>query len=340
MENKNYIKSIKIGEFQITHNLLLAPLAGISDYPFRQICREFGAHLTFTEMVSIDGLYYRNPPTRELSLIRKNDHPIGLQLFGSDPEFFKRVLDTVNEINPDLVDLNFGCPVRKVVKRGAGAALLLDLLKVEKIVRVMKNLPIPLLAKIRLGWNSEHMVAVEAAQVIESAGADGITVHARTGQQGYSGKANWEYISRVKESVKIPVIGNGDVVNADSAQAMFRSTGADGIMIARGALGRPWIFREILETLQNQKPFMQPNGVKRIEIMKRHYRLQLETYPQKIALNKMKKHFVWYTKGLPYATRIREQIFRSSSYEEIVKILEKPESNIETKQYSDFEKVV
>lgn len=321
MEKKNYIGPLQIGSLQTCHNLVLAPLAGITDYPFRRICRDFGADLTFTEMVSVDGLHYGNAATTRLLQIRKNERPIGIQLFGSEPEAFDRILPDLEKLAPQVVDLNFGCPVRKVVKRGAGAALLRDLGKLEKIVSVVKNLPFPVMAKIRIGWNAEQIVAVEAALAAQSGGADAVTVHGRTRNQGYSGKADWEQIARVKTALSIPVIGNGDVFDAESARRMFEVTGVDGIMIARGALGRPWIFREILEILGEARTFNEPDFHSRVEVLREHYRMQLEINGEDNGLNKMKKHFVWYTRGLPHAAHLRDQIFRAGSSNQIFELL-------------------
>jgi tRNA-dihydrouridine synthase B len=321
MNIESLIKPLKIGALTTVHNLLLAPLAGISDYPFRQICREFGANLTFTEMVSVDGLFFNNSFTKEISKIRDNDRPIGLQLFGGEPDSFERILTVIDNISPDLVDLNFGCPVHKVVKRGGGAALLKDLNRIEKIVSILKQLHLPISAKIRIGWDANQIVALEVAHAVVSGGANAITVHGRTRNQGYSGKANWEQIAKVKEGVKIPVIGNGDVFNAQTARQMFETTNVDGIMLARGSLGRPWIFEEILTSLQNKQKFVEPDFETRIQILMRHYRHQITIYDEKTALNRMKKQLIWYTKGIPYAARVRQSIFHLNSIEDILNIL-------------------
>ncbi len=303
---------------QTRHNLVLAPLAGISDYPFRQLCREHGADLTFTEMVSVDGLIYENPATRRLLHIRAEEHPIGFQFFGSEPDYFRRILPQVEALHPDVVDLNFGCPVRKVVAKGAGAALLKDVERLHRIVEtVVKHTRLPVTAKIRIGWDENSIVAVEVARAVEAAGAVAITVHGRTRAQGYSGKAQWEHIARVKEAVRIPVIGNGDVLDAQSARDMFRTTGVDGIMLARGALGRPWIFRHILHALQTGEFLPEPPIEERIAILEKHYRLMIQEYEEFVALSRMKKHFVWYTRGLPYTARLRDRIFRARSFEEV-----------------------
>jgi nifR3 family TIM-barrel protein len=307
-----------IGNLRTTHNLILAPLAGISNYPFRQICRDFGADFTFTEMVSIDGLLYNNDSSLRLLKIFPQEQPIGFQLFGSNEEIFKKVVPQILENHPAVIDLNFGCPVRKVVSRGAGAAFLKNLTQLQNIVNLVKSIStVPVMAKIRLGWDSESIVVAEAAQAVASGGADAITVHARTRSQGYSGKALWEYIARVKELVEIPVIGNGDVFDEVSAQQMFSTTGVDGIMLARGTLGNPWIFLKVLQYLQKGQRINSPDIAERFTVIDRHYQMEQQEYGEELALKQMRKHFGWYLHGLPHAAKIRNQIFKMQSYTEI-----------------------
>ncbi len=315
-----YIKSLNISKFSSDHNLVLAPLAGISDAPFRQMCRDYGADLTFTEMVSVDGLLYDNNNTYRLLNIHPGEHPIGIQLFGSDPKIFAKVIPKLEKFNPAVIDLNFGCPVRKVVNRGGGAALLTDLDSLGKIVnKSVTATNIPVTVKIRIGWDWQSIVAVEAAMAAEAEGAQAVTVHARTRSQGYSGTAHWEYIAKVKNAVKIPVIGNGDVFSGPDASDMFRTTGVDGIMLARGVLGRPWLFKQILHFLNKGDHLPDPPIQERLRVLERHYQLQIDNYEQTVALTRMKKHFAWYTKGLPHVAKLRDQIFRCRSYSEIKK---------------------
>jgi tRNA-dihydrouridine synthase B len=317
----SYIKPLQIGDLHTTHNLVLAPLAGISDYAFRQLAREYGADLTFTEMVSVDGLVYQNQATRNLLKIFPGEKPIGFQFFGSDPELFKKAMAEVQTLGPDLIDLNFGCPVRKVVAKGAGAALLNELDKIVKIVQTVKSATsLPVTAKIRIGWDWDSIVVEDAAKAVEAGGADAVTIHARTRSQGYSGKASWEFIARAKAAVGIPVIGNGDVFNGPAALEMFKTTGVDGIMLARGVLGSPWIFQEVLEYLRTGNGWSPPNISERIKIMEKHYHLELESFPQEAALPRMKKHIVWYTRGLPHTARLRNQIFQCISFDEVKNI--------------------
>lgn len=322
---------MQIGSLVTRHNLVLAPLAGISNYPFRQLCREFGADLTFSEMVSVDGLLHGSAATWKLLDRGVGESALGFQLFGSNPEVFEKVLPQIEEKTPDVIDLNFGCPVQKVVKRGAGAALLRDLQKLEKIVRVVKQGKTPVTAKIRIGWDWEHVVVEEAALAVEAAGADALIVHGRTRSQGYSGKANWEFIAHAKAAVRIPVIGNGDIFSPADALQMFRQTGVDGIMIARGALGRPWIFSEMLHYFETGEIDEEPGSRERIGIMERHYRMAVEIFGEVLALQQMKKHFAWYTHGLPHTAKLRDRIFRAKTYLEIKIIFDEYRERFERK---------
>ncbi|MFZ0389736.1 MAG: tRNA dihydrouridine synthase DusB [Calditrichia bacterium] len=319
----NFIKSLTIGSLKTRHNLLVAPLAGISDFAFREICRNFGADLTFSEMVSIDGIIYDNEATRRLLEIQMQEHPVGFQFFGSDPELFRQVIPRVEHLGAAVIDLNFGCPVRKVVNKGAGAALLKNLGRLAEIVEAVRSVTdLPVTVKLRIGWDKERIVAVEAACAAEAAGAMAVTVHGRTRSQGYSGSASWDEIAAVKTAVRIPVIGNGDVVDAVSARDMFRQTGVDGIMLARGILGKPWVLRDILDDLSGRTPRPVPSLADRLEIMQRHYRLELNDFSEFVALSRMKKHFSWYTHGVPHAARLRNRIFRADRFEQVLQIFD------------------
>jgi nifR3 family TIM-barrel protein len=272
-------------------------------------------------MVSVDGLLYQNDSSLALLKIHAGEQPIGFQFFGSQENLFKKVIPIIVPLNPALIDINFGCPVRKVVAKGAGAALLHDLKKMEKIVSTVKSgCSLPVTAKIRLGWDQQNIVAKEAALAVAAGGADAITVHARTRNQGYSGKASWEYIAEVKDNLQIPVIGNGDVFDGISALKMFQSTAVDGIMLARGVLGRPWIFQEIISYLQKKEKREEPSVLKRFEILENHYKMEVSEFGEQHALNQMRKHFAWYTHGLPHAAKLRNHIFRAKKFSEIQKI--------------------
>lgn len=319
----NYIKPLTIGSLTTRHNVILAPLAGITDYPFREMCRQYGADLTFTEMVSADGFVHGNDATRRLLKVHPTDHPIGFQLFGNNPEVFKRTFPDIATFQPDVLDLNFGCPMRKIVGKGAGAALLKDLNSLQKIVETVKQeTPLPVTTKIRIGWDEHSIVAIDAALAAQAGGADAISVHARTRNQGYAGAAQWEYIAAVKSAVKIPVIGNGDVFSGGDALEMFHATAADGIMLARGALGRPWIFREIMEYLKTGETLAAPSPEKRVTLVQHHYEMAMEELGEDVALARMKKHIVWYTHGLPNAAGLRNSIFRCGTVRQIRHLFE------------------
>ncbi len=282
------------------------------------MCREHGADLTFTEMVSVDGLLYENHATHELLKILPEEKPVGFQFFGSDPVLFEKVIPDIMELEPDVIDINFGCPVQKVVKRGAGAALLRDVEKVFHLMQAVRGAThLPLTAKIRLGWDWNSVVACDAALAAEAGGADAVTVHARTRSQGYSGEAHWEYIAEVKSRLNIPVIGNGDVFDAESARRMFETTGVDGIMLARGTLGRPWLFKEIITYLESGEILPEPSIAEKFEMLKKHYCLEVEWFGEFPALLRMKKHFAWYTRGLPHSAKLRGRIFEAKTMEDV-----------------------
>ena len=249
-----YIKELKIGDVKLKNNVLLAPMAGITDGAYRKICRKYGnPGLVYTEMASSKAIFYGDEKTDKIIRTEEDERPIAIQIFGSDPYV---MADTAKKIQKyaDIIDINMGCPAPKVVKNGDGSKLLLDLDLVKQIVsEVVKNVDIPVTVKIRTGWDSDNIVAVEAAKIIEEAGAKAITVHGRTRSQYYSGQVNLDLIKKVKETVKIPVIGNGDIKTPEDAKKMFEYTGVDGIMIARGTLGSPWILKEIIDSHKNNK---------------------------------------------------------------------------------------
>ncbi len=272
-------------------------------------------------MVSVDGMLYQNDSSLRLLNIYPHEYPIGFQFFGSEPDIFKKIIPKILPLNPALIDINFGCPVRKVVSKGAGAALLKDVQRLEEIVVAVKSVSsLPVTAKIRIGWDSDSIVAVEAARAAAVGGADAITVHARTRSQGYSGKASWEYIAEVKQNVKVPVIGNGDVIDGPTAHKMLQSTGSDGLMLARGVLGKPWVFREIIAFLQGKEIPEQPTLPERFQILQRHYEMEVAEFGEETALPQMRKHFAWYTHGLPQATKLRNYIFKLKTFAEILKL--------------------
>lgn len=316
------MKQLKIGNVLLENSYVLGPMAGVTDLPFRLLCKKQGAGLLCMEMVSAKGIFYNNKNTESLLQIHPEEVPVSLQFFGSDPKIVSEMAKRVEERPFSILDINMGCPVPKVVRNGEGSALMKNpKLVYELVSATVKAIKKPVTVKIRKGFDDEHINAVEIAKIIEEAGAAAVAVHGRTREQYYSGKADWEIIRQVKEAVSIPVIGNGDVTSGEKAIAMREQTGCDGVMIARGAQGNPWIFSELLEYERTGRLPDRPDVEEIKQTMLRHARLQIEYKGDFTGIREMRKHVAWYTKGLHGAARLRDQINQVESYAELENLL-------------------
>ena len=316
------MKQLKIGNVLLENSYVLGPMAGVTDLPFRLLCKEQGAGLLCMEMVSAKGIFYNNKNTESLLQIHPDETPVSLQFFGSDPKIMSEMAKRIEERPFAILDINMGCPVPKIVKNGEGSALMKNpKLVYELVSSVVKAISKPVTVKIRKGFDEEHINAVEIAKIIEEAGAAAVAVHGRTREQYYSGKADWDIIRQVKEAVSIPVIGNGDVTSGEMAISMREQTGCDGVMIARGAQGNPWIFSELLAYEEKGELSSRPTLDEIRCTMLRHARLQMEYKGEEIGIREMRKHVAWYTKGLSGSARLREQINQVNSYNELEELL-------------------
>ena len=313
---------MKIGNIKLEDPYILAPMAGVTDLPFRLLCKEQGAGLLCMEMISAKALQYKNKNTKALLVIHPEEYPVSLQLFGSDPDIVSEMAKGIEELPFQILDINMGCPVPKVVKNGEGSALMKNPKLVYQIVsKTVKAIRKPVTVKIRKGFDDMHVNAAEIAKIVEEAGGAAVAVHGRTREQYYSGKADWEVIRQVKEAVSIPVIGNGDVVSGETALAMMKQTGCDGVMIGRAAQGNPWIFRELAEYGKTGVHPERPAKEMRKNAMLRHARLQIEFKGEYLGIREMRKHVAWYTKGMEGSAKLREAINRVESYDELEKLL-------------------
>ena len=316
------MKKLQIGNVELANSYILAPMAGVTDLPFRLLCKEQGAGLLCMEMVSAKAIQYHNRNTKALLEIHPEECPVSLQLFGSDPDIMSEVAKSIEALPFAILDINMGCPVPKIVKNGEGSALMKQPKLVHEIVKkTVRAIQKPVTVKIRKGFDDTSINAVEIAKIIEDAGGAAVAVHGRTREQYYSGKADWDIIRQVKEAVSIPVIGNGDVLSGEDAVAMQRETGCDGVMIGRGAQGNPWIFSELLEYEQTGSIPARPSQQELTEMMLRHARLQMQYKGEYLGIREMRKHVSWYTKGLPNSAKLRAEINAVESYEELEKLL-------------------
>lgn len=311
-----YLKPLQIGDVTLKNNLILAPMAGITDKAFRQIVKPYGPGLVYTEMVSAKAIFYHDEKTKKLYHIQGEERPISIQIFGSDEKSMAYAAEEVSSF-ADLVDINLGCPAPKVVKNGDGSKLLTNLDLAGKMIEtVVKYSKVPVTVKIRKGWDNEHIVAVEIAKIAEELGAKMITVHGRTRDEFYSGKADWEIIKQVKENVKIPVIGNGDISSYESAKQMFEITHVDGIMCARGVLGNPWLFEEIINGLEGKEKRVVSNEEK-LQVMLKHLELEVIEKGEVAGVKEMRKHISWYVKKLKDSSKMREKVNTLKTKQEV-----------------------
>ncbi|MBP3663747.1 MAG: tRNA dihydrouridine synthase DusB [Tyzzerella sp.] len=318
------MKKLTIGNVELTNPYILAPMAGVTDLPFRLLCKEQGAGLLCMEMVSAKAIQYNNKNTKALLKIHPEEMPVSLQLFGSDPDVISEIAKQIEERPFSILDINMGCPVPKIVKNGEGSALMKQPKLVHEIVsKTVKAIKKPVTVKIRKGFDDSCINAVEIAKIIEDAGASAVAVHGRTREQYYSGKADWEIIRQVKEAVSIPVIGNGDVVSGESAIAMQKETGCDGVMIGRGAQGNPWIFSELLAYDRTGEMPARPTMEEIKQMIYRHARLQVKYKGEYLGIREMRKHVSWYTSGLPNSAKLRGEINAVESLTELEQLLEK-----------------
>lgn len=313
---------MKIGNIELENNVFLAPMAGVTDRAFREICRTYGCGLVYTEMISAKGIYYKDKKTAGLMKIEENEQPAAVQIFGSDPEVMGDIAKTAAESGAVLLDINMGCPAPKIVNNGDGSALMKNPALAGKIIEVVaKAVNIPVTVKFRKGWDDEHINACEFARIAQESGAAAVTVHGRTRMQFYSGKADWNIIKEIKSRLSIPVIGNGDIFSAYDAKNMLEETGCDGIMVARGCEGNPFIFTQIKELLNDGSVEFNPSAEDKIECALKHAELLAKYKGENRGIKEARKHMAWYIKGMPNSGGIKEEIFKASDLDKMRQVL-------------------
>ena len=310
---------MKIGNVILDNTVFLSPMAGVTDLPFRLICKEQDCGMLYTEMINAKALCYDDQNTKKMLKIEDEEHPVAVQIFGSDPDFMGGAAEILNEYPNEILDINMGCPAPKVVKNGDGSALMKNPKLAEEVLKaVVKKSKKPVTLKIRKGWDDNSINAVEIAKIAEASGISALAIHGRTREQYYSGKADWDIIAKIKENINIPVIGNGDVFEVEDAINMLKKTNCDAIMIGRGAQGNPWIFKRINHYMKTGKILPEPTCDEKINTALKHLRLAVEEHGEYVAVREMRKHIAWYLKGLRGSARLRDEINKIESYEEVV----------------------
>ena len=310
---------MKIGNVELDNKVFLSPMAGVTDLPFRLICKEQDCGMLYTEMINAKALCYDDANTKKMLKIEEEEHPVAVQIFGSDPEFMGRAAQIMNEYPNEILDINMGCPAPKVVKNGDGSALMKNPKLAEEVLKaVVKNSEKPVTLKIRKGWDDNSINAVEIAKIAEASGISAVAIHGRTREQYYSGKADWDIIRQIKENINIPVIGNGDVFEVEDAIRMLDQTGCDAIMIGRGSQGNPWIFKRINHYMKTGEILPESTLEEKITTALKHLGLAIEEHGEYVAVREMRKHIAWYLKGLKGSAKLRDEINKIESYEEVV----------------------
>ncbi|MDB0440437.1 tRNA dihydrouridine synthase DusB [Clostridioides difficile] len=314
---------MKVGNLELKNKVFLSPMAGVTDLPFRLICKEQECGLLYTEMINGKALCYDDENTKKMLKIEKEEHPVAVQIFGSEPDFMGRAAEIMNEYPNEILDINMGCPAPKVVKNGDGSALMKNPKLAEKVLKaVVKNSNKPVTLKIRKGWDDNSVNAVEIAKMAEACGISALAIHGRTREQYYTGKADWDIIADIKKNLNIPVIGNGDVFTIEDSINMLDKTGCDAIMIGRGAQGNPWIFKRINHYMNTGEILPEPTLNEKISTAIKHLKLAVEEHGEYVAVREMRKHIAWYLKGLRNSARLRDEINKIEDYQEVVSKLE------------------